>query len=110
MRFNSYEFIFVFLPGVWLIWRSFLRWVGFRSGCAWLALASLGFYGWWDWRYAPLLVFSLFLNFTVGRQLIAAPPKGNARKAWLTVGLLWNLGLLGYFKYRDFFAMNVDVL
>jgi alginate O-acetyltransferase complex protein AlgI len=108
MRFNSPEFLAVFLPVTWAVWFVLQRAAGIRAGAAWLTLASLGFYAWWDWRFAPLLVLSLLVNFALGRRLAGAdtPP----RRGWLLAGLAWNLGLLGFFKYWNFFAGNVDAV
>ncbi|MEN9663358.1 MAG: hypothetical protein RL324_2307 [Verrucomicrobiota bacterium] len=106
MRFNSPEFLAVFLPITWAVWFLLQRRGGPRMGAAWLTLASLGFYAWWDWRFAPLLVLSLLVNFGLGRRLAHAAAPG--RRAWLITGLAWNLGLLGFFKYWNFFAGNVN--
>jgi alginate O-acetyltransferase complex protein AlgI len=108
MRFNSPEFLAVFLPITWAVWFVFQRAAGIRAGAAWLTLASLAFYAWWDWRFAPLLVLSLLVNFTLGRRLAQGRPAG--RRGWLLAGLAWNLGLLGFFKYWNFFAGNVDAV
>lgn len=108
MRFNSYEFIFVFLPLVWLGWRLALQLGGLRSGIVWLALSSLGFYAYWDWRFAPLLVGSLMVNYLIGRKLAQQSSRGKF--PLLLAGLVWNLGLLGYFKYWNFFLTNLNSL
>jgi D-alanyl-lipoteichoic acid acyltransferase DltB (MBOAT superfamily) len=108
MYFNSYVFIFAFLPLVWLGWRLSIKGFGLKTGIGWLSLSSLFFYSWWDWRFAPLLVGSLLVNFFIGRRLSRRPD--GARLAWIAVGLVWNLGLLGYFKYWNFFAGNFNAL
>ena len=102
MRFNSPEFLAVFLPVTWVAWYLLQRAAGIRAGAAWLTLASLGFYAWWDWRFAPLLVLSLLVNFALGRRLAQGAAAG--RRGWLLAGLAWNLGLLGFFKYWNFFT------
>jgi D-alanyl-lipoteichoic acid acyltransferase DltB (MBOAT superfamily) len=105
MLFNSVEFLVYFLPIVWLGWRlvSLTRNRGLAIG--WLSLSSLAFYAYWNWHYAPLLVISLAVNFAIGRSLQARP-----RRWLLALGLIWNLGFLGYFKYFNFFIANVDAL
>ena len=108
MRFNSYEFIFVFLPLAWLGWRAVLRWAGLRAGVGWMALASLVFYARWDWRFAPLLVLSLMVNYGLGRLITMT--RGRRRTWYLVAGLIWNLGLLGYFKYWDFLLGTINAL
>jgi D-alanyl-lipoteichoic acid acyltransferase DltB (MBOAT superfamily) len=106
MRFNSPEFLAVFLPVTWAVWFVLQRGLGTRAGAAWLTLASLGFYAWWDWRFAPLLVLSLLVNFALGRRL--AQGSATGRRRWLLAGLVWNLGLLGFFKYWNFFSGNLN--
>jgi alginate O-acetyltransferase complex protein AlgI len=108
MRFNTAEFLFAFLPFTWLGWRLLLAWLGPRAAATWLVAASLGFYAWWDWRFAPLLVGSLLLNFQLGRRLL--DPANASRRLTLVVGLVWNLGLLGTFKYADFFIQNLNTM
>jgi len=101
MLFNSIDFA-IFLPIVftvyWLIPRRFIQYQNL-----WLLIASYVFYGWWDWRFLSLLIFSSILDYTVGRQL----PKTTGalrRKALMAVSLAGNLGLLGFFKYYNFFV------
>lgn len=106
MRFNSYEFLFAFLPATWIGWRLVLRLAGTTAGALWLTAASFFFYAWWDWRYAPLLGLSLLVNFGLGRRL--ADAEAPRRRLWLGLGLVWNLGLLGYFKYWNFFLDNLN--
>src|SRR5690348_11894807 len=100
MLFNSYEFIFLFLPVAAALY--FL--IGRRShdlAALWLALASLFFYGYWNPAYLPLLLVSVAVNFGVGR-LIAASAAEGPRRAVLIAGLTFDLGLLGYYKYAGF--------
>jgi len=66
--FNSYAFILGFLPAV-LAGFLLLGRIDRRIGAAWLALASLFFYGWWDPRYVPLLLGSAVVNFLAGASL-----------------------------------------
>jgi hypothetical protein len=94
MLFNSYVFIFLFLPATWLVWRAALALNQQRLGVAWLCLASLFFYGYWAWQYAPLLVLSLFINYVLGQRL-AAPSGPAARRLLLGAGLFT-------FTYRGF--------
>ena len=124
MLFNSYEFIFLFLPvtvvGFFCISK---RW--HFAGTLWLVLASLFFYGWWDLHYVPLLCTSICFNYFVGRRIEqltaghAIPADGHVgadiphvrvRKAWLAFGIIVNIVLLGYFKYTDFFLGTANLL
>ena len=106
MLFNSYAFIFGFLPltlaGFFLLARWRTTWAA-----GWLAVASLAFYGYWNVMYVPLLVLSIVCNFFIGTRVAQAAARG---KAWLTVGVTANLLLLGYYKYADFFVANVNAL
>jgi len=102
MLFNSYIFVFIFLPvclaGFLLIGRRGQR----RTARAWLVLASLAFYGWWNPAYLCLLVFSMLFNYGVG--VLVGPKEGSPhfRKLVLAFGVAVDLGLLGYFKYARF--------
>lgn len=106
LLFNSYEFIFLFLP---LTFAGFftLGHKGQKSlATLWLVLASFFFYGYWDVRYVPLLFGSISFNYLVGRHL----EKQNGHKGWLWLGIVVNVLLLGYFKYTDFFLGTVNEL
>jgi D-alanyl-lipoteichoic acid acyltransferase DltB (MBOAT superfamily) len=99
MLFTSDLFLFVFLPvsfgGHLLLrrWRTPAIW--------WLVLASICFYAAWDWRFALLLVASIAINYSIGTKIAAS---GAWQRIWLALGLGFNLGLLGLFKYLGFFA------
>ena len=99
MLFNSLDFA-IFLPIVftlyWLL-RSRLSAQNFL-----IALASYVFYGWWDWRFLLLILFSTLVDFSVG-LLMAKTDELSKRKYLLWVSLAVNLGLLGFFKYYNFF-------
>lgn len=107
MLFNSFTFIFLFLPftalGYFLLARK-----GQQYAAAWLALASLVFYGWWSYSYIPLLLGSIIFNYWMGQRIGAA--QGAARKRWLTMAVVADLILLGYYKYADFFISGVNQL
>lgn len=70
-----------------------------------LVVASLFFYGYWSLRFIPILLFSVTVNFAAARWLVASRHTGSEarRRAVLFGGLAFNVGLLGYFKYADFF-------
>jgi alginate O-acetyltransferase complex protein AlgI len=98
MLFNSYDFILVFLPAV-LVAVYLLRGFGRRWLELLLIAASLLFYAWWDVRYLPLLIGSVFINY-LGALFI----ERSRSKLALAAIITFNLGLLGYFKYLGFFA------
>jgi len=112
MLFNSFSFLLGFLPltliGYFLLARRNPAW-----GIAWLALASLFFYGWWDVRYVPLLLGSIVANYGCAQAIRRA--QGRARNWWLGGAVAANLVLLGYYKYANFFytsltGQHADVL
>lgn len=109
MLFNSPIFIFAFLPLVWLGFQLLRAAKQDRLTIYWLVAASFVFYGYWDpWRGLPLILFSILVNYGLSRALLAlAEDRQGQRLALLVAGLGANLGLLGYFKYANFFADNL---
>lgn len=107
MLFNSAEYMFVFFPltmlGFWLI----ARFASHKAAAAWLAICSLGFYGWWDTRYIALLLGSIGFNYCMGLWIARAREVGYSA-AVLSIAVAANLLLLGLFKYADFFLSNVN--
>ncbi|MFI2743090.1 MBOAT family O-acyltransferase [Zhouia sp. PK063] len=103
MFFNSIEFV-IFLPVVFLLyWFVFQR--NLKQQNLLLLLASYVFYGWWDWRFLSLIIFSTLLDYSIGRALLYQQKEGY-RKALLWTSILINLGFLGFFKYYNFFIDN----
>jgi alginate O-acetyltransferase complex protein AlgI len=74
-----------------------------------LGLASCFFYAAWDWRYLGLLLFISGVDYYAALRIAAAESR-SSRKAWLLVSILSNLGVLGYFKYCNFFIENLNAL
>jgi alginate O-acetyltransferase complex protein AlgI len=110
MLFNSFAFILGFLP-LALAGHFFLGRRSHAWAAGWLALASLGFYAYWNPRYTLLLLGSICFNFLIGRALSSsAGPRGPARLAVLSAGITIDLGLLGYYKYAHFFVANLNAL
>ncbi len=103
MLFNSFEFILVFLPvvvfGFYLL-RAFSR---FDESLIFLAVASLVFYSYWDIRNLPVILVSLAVNYGLARRLIA-----RHCHASIVLGVVFNLGLLAYFKYTVFFVSQFN--
>jgi alginate O-acetyltransferase complex protein AlgI len=109
MLFNSWPFIFVFLPAA----LAGYFWLGRSSNLApvwWLALASLAFYSVGNWQFVPLLVASVAFNYFVGWLLIERQLRRATRVAVLTVGVAGDLLVLGTFKYAGFFAANINAM
>ncbi len=109
MLFNSYPFIFLFLPIVLLGYFALGR-QGKLAPVIWLALASLAFYAFSGWQFVPLLLASIAFNATVGYLLIARKMRPTLRLAALIVGVGGDLLVLGIFKYAGFFAANLNAL
>jgi len=103
MLFNSQAFILFFLP-VTLLLFLFL-WSHERPKWALSGLigASFFFYGWWNPVYVPLLAGSVAFNFIIARLMVHQKRNSRRRHALLVLGVCFNLFLLGYFKYADFF-------
>ena len=103
MLFNSIDFA-LFLPVVfvlyWFVFKNSLRYQNLL-----IVAASYVFYGWWDWRFLGLIVFSTVLDFFIGKSLEKAKLELN-RKLLLYTSITVNLGFLGVFKYFDFFVSN----
>src|SRR5436305_14534196 len=76
---------------------------------AWVLLASYVFYAWWDWRFVFLLAASTVVNQVLAVAIHRARSV-PARKAFLTLAIAFDLGLLAYFKYAGFFVSSADNL
>lgn len=100
MLFNSYEFLFIFLP---LALIGFYLLSGQKSRTWFLILASVVFYAYWDYRYLILIFVSVVMNFTIANNLSNRP-----RKYILTIGVSLNLLILGYYKYYNFFLSTLN--
>ncbi len=109
MLFNSYQFIFLFLP-IALIGYFLLGRLGNLAAVIWLALASLVFYSVSNWQFVALLAASVAFNYLVGGLLIARRLKGRRRFAVLTIGVTGDLVVLGTFKYAGFLAANLNAV
>jgi D-alanyl-lipoteichoic acid acyltransferase DltB (MBOAT superfamily) len=104
MIFNSLTFLvfaLLFVP-VYFALRG-------RSRMYWMLGASYLFYGWWDWRFLALIGCSTLADFALGKWLDAAASE-NRRRQLLWVSVVLNLGILGFFKYFNFFADSLQVL
>jgi D-alanyl-lipoteichoic acid acyltransferase DltB (MBOAT superfamily) len=105
LLFNSFEFIFLFLPLTAAGWFAAARFAGHTAAQVWLIAASIFFYAWWNPVYVPLLGALMLFTYAVGKRLSARPSR-----AMLTFGVAVLLAVLGYFKYANFFVANVDAL
>lgn len=103
MFFNSLDFA-VFLPIVFILYW-FVTNRDLRLQNALIVVASYVFYGWWDWRFLSLIIFSSLVDYTIGR-LLARENRTPRRTLYLWISILVNLGFLGFFKYYNFFIDN----
>ncbi len=106
MLFTTFVFMLVFLPITLMGWHVANKVVGVRYAIGFLVAASLFFYGWWNPRYLFLLVGSIAANYAFGR-FVSRP---NSNRALLGIGIAFNLGLLAYFKYAEFFVLTASDL
>lgn len=106
MLFNSYEFILIYLPivfaGFFWIARSSHRLAGL-----WLVVASLSFYGYWNPKFVLLLLASITFNYAIGYAIGHARNTGKTKPLFMAA-IAANLGLLGYFKYTNFFISTIN--
>ncbi len=100
MLFNSIEFA-LFLPIVFLLYW-FITNKNLKLQNALLLVVSYFFYGWWDWRFLSLIIFSSFIDYFIGIFLVKESFK-KRRKLLLATSIIVNLGFLGFFKYFNFF-------
>ncbi|MGB2706007.1 MAG: MBOAT family O-acyltransferase [Candidatus Omnitrophota bacterium] len=104
MLFNSLQFALFFLIvyGLYLClkhkWQNLL-----------LLLASYVFYSFWDWRFLSLIILSTFFNYYLGLKINSASDRRKS-KIFLVIAICLNLGMLGFFKYFNFFADNLQIL
>jgi D-alanyl-lipoteichoic acid acyltransferase DltB (MBOAT superfamily) len=103
MLFNSLDFA-VFLPIVFILYWFFTQ-RNLRLQNALIVAASYVFYGWWDWRFLSLIIFSTLVDYSIGKRLKSEEKQG-IRKLLLWSSIIVNLGFLGFFKYYNFFLDN----
>ncbi|QXP69196.1 MBOAT family protein [Polaribacter sp. R2A056_3_33] len=102
MLFNSLEFL-LFLPTVFTLYWFVLKKLKVQNLL--ILVASYIFYGWWDWRFLSLILLSTLVDYSIGLQLNKTE-NSHKRKYLLWLSLGFNLGLLGFFKYFNFFIEN----
>ena len=107
MLFNSYEFIFAFLPITFYIYFFLNKRRLSELSKGFLVASSLFFYGWWNIAYLPIILCSMIFNYCFGMELNKSDAK-ISKKAILIVAIAANLALLGYFKYSDFLIDNLN--
>lgn len=107
MIFSTYIFVFVFLPIVLLLYFGMSRFVSRKVQHCFIILASLVFYGYNHISYVWIILASVFVNYSLA-TLLQNSIKPKIRKLYFIVAVLFNVGLLGYYKYYDFFFENIN--
>ena len=105
MLFNSTEFLFMFLPLCLLLFHTLRIHINGNVAITFLMFCSLLFYGWWNPPYLLLLVGSILLNYYFASKIFE-----NHRKKYLVSAITINLLILGYFKYKNFFLENINLV
>lgn len=101
MLFNSFEYL-IFLPVVYVLyWLLANRGVNTQNFL--ILVASYVFYGWWDWRFLSLIALNTLIDYAITRKMATIPEK-HKKKPWLACSLIFNLGMLCFFKYFNFFV------
>ncbi len=114
MLFNSYTFIFAFLPITFFIYFYLNQKRLTEASKGFLVFSSLFFYSWWNIAYLPIILSSMLFNYILGNSLNNKNSKNKrsrfSTKSLLIFGIVSNLALLGYFKYSDFFIENFNLV
>ncbi len=111
MVFSSSELILLFFPLILLLYYSVpAKALAWRNGV--LLTLSLIFYGWGEPLYLFLMIASILVTYVLGLLVMSCQKKNNKKgaKAWLSVGIAFNLGVLGFFKYYDFLVSSLAKL
>jgi len=107
MLFNSYIFIFIFLPITFIVYFYLNTLKVKNASKLFLVLSSLFFYAWWNIIYLPIIVSSMLFNYKIGTNIVKS---SQNKKSILIFGIIANLSLLAYFKYYDFFIENLNFI
>ena len=109
MLFNSYIFILLFLPLCLLGYFTINHFKKYKLAQCFLLLMSLWFYGYFNYNYLLIIISSILVNYFI-YFLFAKNENAKKRKLLLYLGVLFNLGLLFYYKYFDFFITNINTM
>jgi len=107
MLFNSFQYL-LFLWTVYVLWWTWSKRRTWRLSM--VLVTSYWFYAQADWRFCSLLLVSTLIDYVAARRIAGAPQKSRTRRAWLWVSIVSNLGMLGFFKYFDFFVDGFEAL
>lgn len=109
MLFNSYLFVLLFLPMTITGYFFMNSCKKYKMAELFLLTMSLWFYGYFNPKYLPVIMTSIFFNYTV-HKVFSWTEKQGVRKLFLTLAIIFNVGVLFYFKYYDFFLENINYL
>lgn len=110
MIFNSFEFIFLFLPLVIIVYFVINKFGNYTYSKIWLIVSSLFFYGYYNKYYLGIILASILFNYTIALFLHKYENNIKEKKILLLLGITFNILLLGYFKYFNFFIGNINVI
>ncbi|HIP27470.1 MAG TPA: MBOAT family protein [Flavobacteriaceae bacterium] len=112
MLFNSYIFIFAFLPITFFIYFYLNKKRLTEASKGFLVFSSLFFYSWWNIIYLPIILSSILFNYLIG-SILSKSSEGEKKfrkRSVLLFGIILNILLLAYFKYSDFFIENINFI
>ena len=110
MVFSSYETIFLFLPIVLIGYFGLSKVRNSLFQKLFLIGASLFFYAYFNPKYLLIILASIIVNYSLAKAILRFDERTQLKKTALVVGILFNIGLLGYFKYYDFFISNINAV
>ncbi|WP_237416258.1 MBOAT family O-acyltransferase [Helicobacter saguini] len=129
MLFNSYQFIFIFLPITFCVYFLLNHYKKYALATGFLAFMSVVFYAWWEYKNVALLLISISFNYFISGLILRAKDsmqisqdsknldskhsqkiKNNRGRLLLIIALIFNISLLCYFKYMDFFIESFNAL
>ncbi len=110
MLFNSYIFVFVFLPAALLGYFLLNKAKKYTAANWFLAIMSLWFYGYFNYSYLAIICVSIVINYALSKLLQSEKASSTQRKILLAVGMILNIGSIFYFKYYDFFIENINAV
>jgi D-alanyl-lipoteichoic acid acyltransferase DltB (MBOAT superfamily) len=115
MLFNSYIYIIIFLPIAFAGYFLLNKYISYKAGIVWLVISSVFFYSFWEFNYLFFFAASVLFNYFIGKKLL---PTGEVvsgknqilRRYLLYFGVAVNIGVLGFFKYTNFFIDNLNFI
>jgi len=108
MLFNSYVFIFIFIPITVIIFFGLIKFRLIKAAILALTISSFFFYSYWNVAYLPLLLISMVFNYLVGKAITEVKLQSKQAKMFLLLGITVNLSLIAYYKYASFFLSSIN--